>query len=690
MVNNFKIIIPLVDSLLFSYSTLIFMHSRLVGIILLAATFLNINIAVLGMVSWITTIIFARLIGVSKTNILLTIYTYNSLIVGFAIGFLFKISFLAVLMTMGASVLTFLISFTLFSFLTLRHGLPVLNLPFFIVTTMIYLGSVRYSSLFVESFYAHEMLNFNFLPVAVQGFLRTMGVLIFMPYDLIGILILSALLLFSRISFCMAIISYYLGIGGLVLLKGSFTAAYTSMASFNFILIGIALGGIFLIPSRRTYLLALIGVFIAVFILDAVAVFWSTYGIPVLTLPFNIVVLLFVHVLTNIGYPEINTNIMNSPEESLANYLSITRRFDHTTPKPLLPFSGQWTIYQGFDDQWTHQGPWKYAYDFVIKNAQGQSFRSQGTKTDDYYCFGKPVLAPVSGTVIDAGDQLPDNPIGEVDGNSNWGNYIIIYSPFGYYVEISHLQHKSLQIKAGDSVKAGAIIAKCGNSGYSPEPHIHLQIQYQAQLGAQTAPFFLGGCRKADQTIVGRSFLPKNTVIEPLNFSKKMLRCLQFILDDEFSYSLYKNQEEVLRCTLQVKMALNGSFYFALNGHADRLYFGIEDNFFYFYSFEGHPQSPLKLFFTAMPRVPLTEDSNLRWDDILPAHNHWTLLNSFNHNDNITTGQYWFTKNNEIRGAITNKKLQIITLVELDSAKGINRILLEQKDLTLELRRLKA
>ncbi|MBF0398756.1 MAG: urea transporter, partial [Desulfobacterales bacterium] len=153
MEKNF---LSLLNNLLYSYSTLLFIRSKSTGFVLLLITCLNLNLAVTGILSWAIAIFFAHLISIKKEDKIHIIYTYNALIVGFSIGFLFKITFLSILLTIGTSILTVLISYTLFSLLSKTIRLPVLNSPFFIVSTIIYLASTRYSSLFVDSFYLHE------------------------------------------------------------------------------------------------------------------------------------------------------------------------------------------------------------------------------------------------------------------------------------------------------------------------------------------------------------------------------------------------------------------------------------------------------------------------------------------------------------------------------------------------------
>ena len=55
----------------------------------------------------------------------------------------------------------------------------------------------------------------------------------------------------------------------------------------------------------------------------------------------------------------------------------------------------------------------------------------------------------------------------------------------------------------------------CGNSGYSPQPHIHIQVQATEEIGSQTIPFSFFG-----YTISGKFYannLPEeNEIIESL------------------------------------------------------------------------------------------------------------------------------------------------------------------------------
>ncbi len=72
-------------------------------------------------------------------------------------------------------------------------------------------------------------------------------------------------------------------------MTGSVLQAFGDINNFNFILIAIVIGGVFLVPSPRSYILALTAVLSSTLLLDSVEVFWANYGVPVFTLPFNLV-----------------------------------------------------------------------------------------------------------------------------------------------------------------------------------------------------------------------------------------------------------------------------------------------------------------------------------------------------------------------------------------------------------------
>ena len=82
--------------------------------------------------------------------------------------------------------------------------------------------------------------------------------------------------------------------------------------------------------------------------------------------------------------------------------------------------------------------------------------------------------------------RSPDNTIGEVDVKHNWGNTIIIKHEHYLYTKLSHLVPGSIKVEPGDRITKGQVLGQCGNSGRSPYPHLHFQVQAAPYIGAPT------------------------------------------------------------------------------------------------------------------------------------------------------------------------------------------------------------
>ena len=173
--------------------------------------------------------------------------------------------------------------------------------------------------------------------------------------------------------------------------------------------------------------------------------------------------------------------------------VNFLQRFENDLPfKMKLPFLGEWTVSQGYHGEITHLGEWGNALDFVITDNDKKTYSLPGTKKDDFYCYNKPVLAPADGYVYQISNITKDNEINDVNTNKNWGNTIIINHLNGLFTQISHLKQDSFTVNIGDYVTKGTVLASCGNSGRSPEPHIHFQIQLSPEIGAKTHPYPFG------------------------------------------------------------------------------------------------------------------------------------------------------------------------------------------------------
>jgi len=601
-------------SILFKpYASLLFLNNELVGFILFLVSFINPSVAISGLAALIFTIVFAEFIDFRESYLENGFYLYNSLLVGMGVGYLFSPTFLSLFLIMVLSVFTFLLSYVFFTIFS-NYKIPILSLPFSIVTIIIYLASLQYTHLFSNLSNNKAIYDIQITPF-IDAFFRAFGTIFFLPNVLAGAIIFIMILFFSRVMAFVSLLGFSVGVFVHSLAIINFSSALNDPYSFNYILVAIAIGGIFLLPTIKNYILAIIGVLISVVLVDAMVIAFNYFSLPVFTVPFNIVVMMFVFVLGKMRYKEFNFDIKNTPEESFSAYLSNTFRFGSNKIKISLPFFNEWSVYQSFDDEWTHKGKWKYAYDFVIKK-DGKSYKNEGLYPNDYYCFGESVASPINGYVVAIKSDLKDNIIGEVDRINNWGNYIIIKSDFGYFVEISHLMQNSIIPKIGEYVYQGQIIAKCGNSGYSPEPHIHIQVQKYGFIGSETLPFVFTEYYK-DNELFFNDLPKKDSIIKTFITNKSMQLRFNFILDEEYRYDVIKNDKKISEINFKVNMNEKGEFYF-VDDNDNRLYFYNNGYMFYFYFCTGDNEYFKELFKIA-PKIPFVVQK-VKYKDFLPIY----------------------------------------------------------------------
>jgi hypothetical protein len=157
-----------------------------------------------------------------------------------------------------------------------------------------------------------------------------------------------------------------------------------------------------------------------------------------------------------------------------------------------LPFDGRWKVVRGGMEKSTSHS-WglvsqRYAYDFLVVDAQGHSAPGHVKALSDYVAWGRVVHAPTSGVIVRVEDRWADNPVGAhlrlpLTCKTLLGNHVVIeQDATGMFVLMAHLQRGSCARRVGDRVSLGDPIGRCGNSGLSTEPHVHVQVQDRADF----------------------------------------------------------------------------------------------------------------------------------------------------------------------------------------------------------------
>lgn len=180
-----------------------------------------------------------------------------------------------------------------------------------------------------------------------------------------------------------------------------------------------------------------------------------------------------------------------------------------------LPFSSWWRVMWGGDnrDQSKYFGSRvsHNAREFVISSRFNKTFRNDGKYNQDYFAYGKPVLAPAAGTVVAVINGVADNNPYSPNPFDRLGNAIMIEHTTNEYSVVGHLKNESITVRVGERVVAGLPIAQCGNSGDSSQPSIYFHLQDSAQLlaGSGYKPLFSNlYYRKEGETAVLPEYSP--------------------------------------------------------------------------------------------------------------------------------------------------------------------------------------
>ena len=405
--------------------------------------------------------------------------------------------------------------FTLFFTLAInaqlrKYGLPIMSIPFlFGVWTVLLVGREFAGLQLTErGIYtineiwsyggenlvaAYEFIDNIPLPETIDLYLRSLGAIFFQYNLLAGLVIAIGLVRFSRIAFVLSLVGFFSGYIFYGFMEGEFSHLHYSYIGFNFILSSIALGGFFLIPSRGTFVLVALASPIIAILIAAIANVFSIVQLPIFSLPYNVLVLITLYVLKLRLEPKGLNPVLDqtyTPETNLYRFLNQKERYSNDSLFHIyLPFFGEWTISQGHDGNITHKGEWKEAFDFVIEDETGSTYRQPGSKLEDYYGYNRPVMAPQAGWVVAVENEVEDNVAGHVNLDQNWGNTIVIKHGEGMFTKLSHLKKGSVKVEVNDYVKKGEMLASLGNSGRSPEPHIHFQMQANPHIGSKTLKY---------------------------------------------------------------------------------------------------------------------------------------------------------------------------------------------------------
>ena len=457
---------------LVSYAQVLLSSRALSGLFFCAASF--VSVPQVGLVG-LSAALAANLTGFwtcrERVRWELGLAGYNAVMLGLAIGYFLPFRWWVIPLGAAAGAVSAAATNLLQRPLA-RFSLPVLGLPFLVLSWLVLglAGGFRVNA-------AKTVLNLLHLPATglLAVFLRDMGSVYFSTSFLSGVLVLTGLLFTSRIS---------AGISLLGALAGVALNAWHPIsvsASINLVIAPIGLA-FFLAPNRWLPLHLLGGLALTVLVTIGLEPLFRAVNTPMLILPLTITI--FVALLMGryrvLGVELVPLRLLHTPEFNLRVFRSRLRS------NLQLPFFGTWFVSQGVDGGLTHKGRLGRAWDFMVRDERGRTFATPGYRLTDYHAFGLLVCAPAAGRVVALENNVPDNLPGKLNEKQNWGNWLVIEHSLLEYSILAHLQQGSIRVRIGDRVQPGAVLAACGNSGYSGQPHLHYQLQTDSPPGSDT------------------------------------------------------------------------------------------------------------------------------------------------------------------------------------------------------------
>jgi len=604
------------------------MEHPLVGVLFIALTFWSPATGAAGLLSALTSMficVFLKLphIG-SKAHIL------SSALTGLSLGSLFQLNEQTWAFVVVGGVLTTFLSILISDIFWRRTRLPALCLSFVISAAILSLIVRRYVPSVDLSIFA--MSSGVWIHPWVDLFFSTLSATLFSPNPLIGSLIFFAIVAHSRYLGFLAIVGFVFGFILLNMLSGIHVAEFYVWTCFNFSLTAMAVGGIYTVPDKSSFAYSMFGVAASVLFVIAIQDLMLVYHLPVMALPFIAATLLSIAVLqrrSSMEPPWLCATPGLPENDYEQRRLSRARCGEPNSIPLLLPFYGTWNVYQGFNGRHTHKAPWNHATDFYITE-KGLSYCAQGYQLEDYYCFGLPVTSPAYGEVIAVVDSVPDNIPGAVNVDDNWGNFILIHLNTGHCVMLAHLKYLSIKVKVGDYVTPKTELAACGNSGRSPQPHLHIHLQKEVELGSPTQLFHFcsvlesAGSENTKYRLTSRPV--ENISIQAADHARGLSNIHQHLpVGRYFTYKLTDPEtNNVISCRLLVEVTLVGQFRLVSDSGANAAFEEL-NGVLAFYDRQGPADQILDLFLLAYGLTPLTELAQ-EWSDspsvkLLPLHN---------------------------------------------------------------------
>lgn len=462
----------LIQRLFRAYATVFFCYSPLVGLWFALISWCSPRTAFSGFFSLLCTWLWGRFLSIKPPG---DLHLVNGLLCGLFLSAYYPISpqFLV-----GLLVVTLFITICvnwLCNFLWNLGKVPLMSFPFILGSWIMILifHEKQLISFPALVFMEKNLPEFLSWPLT-NDFFSSMGGLMLVPYPLMGALVCAGLFMGSRYLLFLAISGYAIGALLLYFLGFDFL---TIEAGYNFMLVAIALGGIFMRPSPFSYAVALCGSALTALFILALHKLLTPVQLPMLVLPFLLSTWFW---LGGLSYRSEKQNALNldspiSPELAWERYkLECARGIHFNSTYIAQPFHDVWTVGYNPDMKLT------YFAKAALPDFGGNVQSIKGEQ---------PVFAPVNAYVIEMRDVANSN-YQRAALNEIWGNFLLLRDYLGIYVLLPYLKTGSVKPHPGEWITTGQPIAACDKVNDS-EYRLYIQLQKGVRPYSKHLPFHL-------------------------------------------------------------------------------------------------------------------------------------------------------------------------------------------------------
>ncbi len=631
------------QSTLNSYSLMFFSLNNVFAALIILVTFFSPAVGSCGLLAVVLINVFAYLMGFNRAEILNGIFGFNALFLGLVFGYEFAFNGTLVILFITSILILLLITVWLKGLFAI-HNLPFLSFPFILTYWIVSLASSNFSNIQLDESHVYAInevakgqssswyqfihcLDNSSLPSFALSYFKTLAGTFFQTSVLGGAFIAFGLLYSSRIAFSLSLIGFYLAYFFYSVFGADVNDLTYNLLGSNFIFIAIAIGCFFLIPNTYSYVTVVLLIPVLLIVLLSLGKVLSVFQLKAYSLSFSVVCTAFLFSLNHRWLHKglyLVTLQYFSAEKTIYKYLNSIQRFKNEhLYKIALPFSGEWNVSQGYNGKITHLGDWSKALDFVIVDSKNKTYREplnarDSFTRDNFYCYNKEIFAPYDGYVYDIINTVEENDVGEVNTDYNWGNTIIINHLNGLFSQISHVKKDSFNVFIGQFITKGTYLATCGNSGRSPEPHIHFQLQTTPTVGAPTLEYPISYFieRTGAERQLKISEVPKEgAFISNVQVNELLVVSFSFLPGQKISFQK-ENSNAVI--TWEVFTDAYNRTYMYCKESKSQAYFVNDGVMLYFTDFEGDKSSLLFHFYLAAYRQLLGYYEGIEVKDNVP------------------------------------------------------------------------